>query len=138
VLGACHGERGLQDGGRAGAVVVDGGAGGDAVEVRAHHQDLAGVAAGPVGDEVVAGAAGAGELLDGGGESGCVQLGLHVVEGRLVAGAAVGAVAAVGGGYGLKPGQMRLDVGDGAVGCGGGPRGTGRRRVGERAACQEG
>src|SRR5690606_4912936 len=130
VGGPGDGEGGLQDGRGAGAVVVDPGPGADAVEVGARHHDAVRVAAGPVGDQVVAGAPGGGELLEAGGVSGRVQLALHVGEGRLVAGAAVGAVAAVGGGYGLQLGQVGLDAGHGYVGCGGGARGgggTGRR-----------
>ena len=68
---------------------------------------------------------------------GGVQLGLHVVEGGLVAGAAVGAVAAVGGGDGLELGEMGLDAGHGDVGGGGQGLGSGRR-AGYGSAGQEG
>ena len=57
------GERHLEVGGRAGAVVVDARAGGDAVQVRADHQGVGGVAARPVRDQVVAGRAVVGERL---------------------------------------------------------------------------
>src|SRR5690606_21176311 len=117
-----HLQRDLQEGGRAGAVVVDAGASGHAVEVGADHEHVAGVAAGPVGDEVVAGGAVAGERLECGGVPGGVQQVLDVVGGGQVAGPAVRPVAAVGGGDGLQPAQVGLhvlqrDVGDGR-GCG--------------------
>ncbi|CAM5294914.1 hypothetical protein SGRI78S_00401 [Streptomyces griseus subsp. griseus] len=139
VPGAGDGERGLQHGGRAGAVVVDPGAGGDRVEVGPGHQDLVGVAAGPVGYQVVAGGPARGELLERGGVSGRVELGLHVVDGRLVAGAAVGAVAAVVRGDRRELREVGLDVGQGDVGRGRGGcrRGRGAGGLGGRGTGRE-
>src|SRR5690606_27882267 len=50
-----QGQGGLQDARAAAAVVVDAGTGGDAVEVRAEHDDVARVAGRGVGDHVVGG-----------------------------------------------------------------------------------
>jgi hypothetical protein len=112
----------LQQRGRAGAVVVDAGSRGDAVEVRASHQNLVGVAARPVGDYVPAGGAARGERLDGGDPAGRVQLGLDVVAGGLESGPAVRAVAAVRRRDALQLRQVGLDVrqrdvGHGQDGC---------------------
>src|SRR5439155_11851289 len=89
-----------------GAVVVDARAGGDAVEVGAGHEDLVRVAAGPVGDQVEPGEVVDHERLDRGGVAGRVELGLDVVERGPVAGAAVGAGAAVVVGDGLQLRQV--------------------------------
>ncbi len=106
----------------------------------AGHHDVRGVAARPVGDQVVAGRAVVAEGLQRGGVAGGVQLGLHVVDRGLVAGAAVGAVAAVGGGYRLELGEVGLDVGHRDVGGGGRCRrgGDGRRGGRGRGRGQQG
>ena len=119
------GERGLEDRGGAGAVVVDAGAGRDAVEVGAGHHDVLGVAARPVGDEVVRRPRRGRERLDLGGVADGVELGLHPVERGLVARSAGGAVAAVGGGDVLQLLQVGGHVGDAEVGRGRGDGGRG-------------
>ena len=120
----------LQDAGGAGAVVVDARAGRHGVEVGAGHHHVVRVAAGPVGDEVVGRPGGRRERLHAGGVAGGVELGPHPVERGEVAGAAGGAVAAVGVRDGLELVEVGPHVGDRDVGRGGegGRRASGQGR----------
>jgi hypothetical protein len=106
------GQRDLEQPRRAGAVVVDAGTGVHAVGVPAEHHRGVLVATRPVRDEVVAGGAARGELLERGRVAGRVEQALDVVEPGQVSRLAVGAVAAVLVRDPLQLGQVGLHVGD--------------------------